>query len=90
MKRQSVRMFYEQHVSNIFIYQEQVNGQSNAFTVDIQPADQGSQLEVPLQQSAQLQQPQKFVMGMSPDSMLANLLKYGNDDIMLLDATFEY
>ena len=36
---QSVRLFYEQHASNIFIYQEQINGQSNVPAVDIQPAD---------------------------------------------------
>ena len=58
--------------------------------VHIQPDDQTSQLDS-LQESAQLQLPQKFAMGMSPDSMLADLLKYytiryGNDDIML-DAT---
>ena len=55
----------------------------------IQPDDQTSQLDS-LQHSAQLQLPQKFVMGMSLDSMLANLLKYGNDNIMLLDATFKF
>ena len=47
---QSVRLFCEQHASIIFIYQEQVNGQSNAPAVDIQPADQSSQLKAPLQQ----------------------------------------
>jgi len=43
-----------------------------------QPAD-------PPQQPQQLQ---KFVMGMAPDSMLANLLKHGHNNALLLDATF--
>ena len=69
---QSVCLFCEQHASNIFIYPEQLSGQSNVPAVNTQPADQTPQLDS-LQQSAQLQQIQQFVMGMSPDSMLANL-----------------
>ena len=66
---QSVRMFYEQHVSIVFIYEEQVNGQSAS---DSQSAVQA----------------QKFVIGIVTEKMLANLLRYGNGNIILLDATF--
>ena len=148
---QSVRLFAQQHASNIFIYQEERSSQPSQPTQPLpahqpsqpavlaqpsptdhslqrelseQPADvlqrpsfielsqhtadaaqQPSRVELsrqpadalqqpvhrdysaqpadPQQQPQQVceqpdQQPQKFVMGMTPDSLLANLLKYGH------------
>lgn len=73
---QSVRMFAQQHDANVFIYKEQQGPQQ-------QPAK-----EQPAQQQ-QVQKPtQPFVLGFATDNMKANAVKHGNNNLLLLDATF--
>ncbi|KAL3141408.1 hypothetical protein ABBQ32_004980 [Trebouxia sp. C0010 RCD-2024] len=91
---QSVRLFYQQHSDKVFIYVEessaaaQLTGSAQATGCQpsadtAQPAD-GAQLA----DTAQLQTAQKFVMGRMTSFMMNNLLKFGKNNVVLLDATF--
>lgn len=73
---QSVRLFYQEHSEHTFIYQEEQSSQPQQ-AATAQPAS-----------SAEHQVSRRFVFGWTTPAMLANILQYGNDNVVLLDATF--
>jgi len=90
---QSVRLFYQQHSESVFMYQEECSAQPQPAAT--QPAAANSEPGVAQADDSakpagdgQLQHPQKFVMGWMTPFMKDNLLKHGNNNIILLDATF--
>lgn len=97
---QSVRLFYQEHSEYMFLYEEEHAGQPPAVaqgqpaisqqqTDQQQHADSAQQAGNASEQPPQMQQPQqKFVMGWATQFMMSNMLKYGNNNIILLDATF--
>ncbi len=90
---QSVRLFYQQHSESVFMYQEERSAQPQPAAT--QPAAANSEPGVAQADDSakpagecQVQQLQKFVMGWMTPFMKDNLLKHGNNNIILLDATF--
>ena len=79
---QSVRLFYQEHSEHIFIYKEERSSQPQQS--GIQQADNNDQPA----SSAEHQVSQRFVLGWTTPAMLANMVKYGNGNVVLLDATF--
>ena len=72
---QSVRLFYQEHSEHTFIYQEEQSSQPQQ-AATVQPAS-----------SAEHQMSRRSVLGWTTPAMLANILLYGNDNVVLLDAT---
>ncbi|KAL3144262.1 hypothetical protein ABBQ32_004035 [Trebouxia sp. C0010 RCD-2024] len=84
---QSVRLFYQEHSDHVFIYQEECSQPQQSATQ--QSAVNNSQLANSTgSESAQSQVSLRFVFGWMTEAMLANMLKYGNNNLILLDATF--
>ncbi len=90
---QSVRLFYQQHSEDVFMYQEERSAQPQPAAT--QPAAANSEPGVAQADDSakpagdgQLQHPQKLVMKWMTPFMKGTLLKYGNSNIVLLNATF--
>ncbi|KAL3137908.1 hypothetical protein ABBQ38_005157 [Trebouxia sp. C0009 RCD-2024] len=84
---QSVRLFYQEHSDHVFIYQEECSQPQQSATQQL--AVSHSQLAGNTEsESAQSQVSLRFVFGWMTEAMLANMLKYGNNNLILLDATF--
>lgn len=85
---QSVRLFYQEHSEYIFIDQEEHCIQPQQSATQQPAVDIGQPAGSTESDSAQSQVSLRFVFGWMTEAMLANMLKYGNNNLVLLSATF--